>query len=41
MDGMFDLLVMYDYKIQGYTMCNWKGFFANVGNCRKSMSGEC
>ena len=41
MAGMFDLLVMYDYKRLGDTMCNWKGFFASVGNYRKSVSWEC
>lgn len=41
MSGMFGLLVMYDYKNFGNTMCNWKGFFADAGNNRKSTSWEC
>lgn len=41
MAGMFDLLVMYDFKQFGDVMCNWKGFFATAGNYRKTVSWEC
>lgn len=41
MAGMFDLLVMYDFKQLGVTMCNWKGFFGDAGNYRKTVSWEC
>lgn len=41
MAGMFNLLVMYDYKRLGDTMCNWKGFFADAGNYKKPVSWEC
>lgn len=41
MAGMFSLLVMYDYKRLGDTICNWKGFFADAGNYKKPVSWEC
>lgn len=39
--GMFDLLVMYDFKQLGSIMCNWKGLFSTAGNYRKNVSWEC
>ncbi len=41
MAGMFDLLVMYDFKQLGTIMCNWKGIFRNAGNHRIDVSWEC
>lgn len=41
MAGMFALLLMYDYKQFGYTMCNWDGLFSTAGNYRVSVSWEC
>lgn len=39
--GMFSLLVMYDFKQLGTTMCNWRGLFCDAGNYRKFVSWEC
>ncbi len=41
MTGMFSLLVMYDFKQFGSTMCNWHGLFKDAGNAGKGTSWEC
>lgn len=41
MAGMFSLLLMYDKKMFGLTMCNWRGIFSDGGNNNMHLSWHC